>query len=233
MPAQMAATSNPALLARPGRRIGLLLVVAIHMGAAWLLLLESPAQRRAAPAAMGRLLVRIVPPPEPAPPRSELLPRPFPPQRDPARARTATTLAPATPGQPAPPAMARSTEPQAITPPRVDAGTAEPDTPRAPPLDLKLPRSPAAFASAPARRESPGSMAARDPRSNTARAGLGDTLARQLGTDDRITDEDRGDGRRRIRQGANCVDVRDARSAAIDPFNQATRPPPKVAEACQ
>ena len=76
-------------------------------------------------------------------------------------------------------------------------------------------------------------MATDDARSNSGRASFGDALARELGTDPRLSDELRGDGRVRIRRGADCVDLRDARSAAIDPFSQTTRPPPKVGEACR
>jgi len=137
---------------------------------------------------------------------------------------------PRPPRRNAPPAGSVVSEPQAITlqSPAPAAAAADARAASAPALDLSLPRK----AGATAGPQTPAALAARDSRSSTDRAGFGDTLARRLGTDPRITDENRGEGRWRIRQGSHCVDLRDARSTAIDPIGQATRPAPKVGEAC-
>jgi hypothetical protein len=47
-----------------------------------------------------------------------------------------------------------------------------------------------------------------------------------------LREESLGQGRIRLRQGQRCVELRDARMAQIDPFNQRISPIPKQAEDC-
>ncbi len=120
----------------------------------------------------------------------------------------------------APPAPAPG--PQPITVP------AEPPEAAAsqPPLDLRW-RAPAGRAPAEAR-----SPAMADPRANSARATLSERMARTLGSDTRLTEEARADGTLRLRQGSACVDLKTTRASQLFPFDQSTRPSPRLAEAC-
>ena len=124
-------------------------------------------------------------------------------------------LVPVTPAKPAE-ALADVSEPAQAAPP--------PPSPAA--LDLRLPRA----ASAPL---SPAAQAIADPRANSVHKSFAEKLADALGRDERTTEEARGDGRIRVRKGADCVDVREARSAQLDPIGQSTRPTPRLAEACR
>ncbi len=100
-------------------------------------------------------------------------------------------------------------------------------------LDLDLPPSAARRQDAPgARPPSVRDQALTDPRANRALTTREGRLAQSLGTDDTIQEESRGDGRRRIRQGRDCVDLRPQRAAELDPFNTAVRPAPMLAEGC-
>jgi hypothetical protein len=71
-----------------------------------------------------------------------------------------------------------------------------------------------------------------DPRANTVRLGLGERMARTIGSDERLLEEARGDGRRRVRQGTTCLDVHPSRAGVIDPIGQSERPNPALVGAC-
>lgn len=58
------------------------------------------------------------------------------------------------------------------------------------------------------------------------------SLARALG-ETPLIQENLGDGRLRLRRGRDCVELRDARMAQLDPFNQSVSPIPKQAEGCR
>ena len=115
---------------------------------------------------------------------------------------------------------------QAITPPAPPDEPREATAPRDTALDLRLPR--AASGAQP-----PSAQATNDPRSNSERKSFGDVLAGALGSDDKLIEEARGDGRLRVRKGASCVDVRPARGAELNPFEQSVRPIPRLVEACK
>ena len=114
---------------------------------------------------------------------------------------------------------------QGITQPAPTEAPREAAAPRGTALDLRLPR--AASGAQP-----PSAQATNDPRSNSARKSFGDVLAGALGSDDRLIEDARGDGRLRVRKGARCVDVRPARGAELNPFEQSVRPIPSLVEAC-
>lgn len=87
------------------------------------------------------------------------------------------------------------------------------------PLDLTLP---------PAAARRPASPRPPDtPRPRSVEQRLAQGLASAP-----LREEARGDGRVRLRKGQGCVDLRDARMAQIDPFNQSVNPIPKQAEDC-
>ena len=114
---------------------------------------------------------------------------------------------------------------QAITPPAPPDAPREAAAPRDTALDLRLPRAASAV-------PPPSAQATADPRSNSGRKSFSEVLASKLGSDDRWIEERRGDGRLRVRKGASCVDVRPARGAELNPFEQSTRPIPRLVESC-
>ena len=69
-----------------------------------------------------------------------------------------------------------------------------------------------------------------DARANTARLTPEQRLA--AGLDMREIEEDFGDGRRRIRQGANCVIVKPARIGQLTPFDEAAARMPALVGEC-
>ena len=69
-----------------------------------------------------------------------------------------------------------------------------------------------------------------DARANTARLTPEQRLAAALDT--RVIEEDLGDGRRRIRQGANCVIVKPARIGQLTPFDEAAARMPALVGEC-
>lgn len=169
----------------------------------WLRLLPEPG--RPAPPAP-RPARPTAPPPAFAEPRAT---RP-----DTAAPRPATTA-------PAPPA-------EAITPPPAEPPTAArtPEPPSSSPLDLRLP---------PAQRQAPppaAAMAREDPRANSARLGGEERMARTLGTDLTLRESVDPDGTRTFRRGRDCVVARPARESQLNPFNQGTRPTPRLVEKC-
>lgn len=90
-------------------------------------------------------------------------------------------------------------------------------------LDLTLPRGYA---------DRPGS---RNPALDDARAITSRTTPEQrmaAALDTRVVEEDLGDGRRRFRQGANCVIVKQSRIGQLMPFNEAAARTPSLVGAC-
>ena len=196
-------------------------VLLLHGAGVWLLLHERHRERSEAPSEPQlRMAVRVLPaaitPRSPAPTRPIASPTPMASRTPKNRAQTFDAD---------PPARAAVPEAnQAITlPPPLEAPGATTAT-RDTALDLRLPR---AASGAP-----PSARATTDPRSNSARKSFGDVLAGKLGSDDRWIEESRGDGRLRVRKGASCVDVRPARGAELNPFDQSVRPTARLAEAC-
>lgn len=48
-------------------------------------------------------------------------------------------------------------------------------------------------------------------------------FAEHLGSDDTLREEDLGDGRRRFRKGAACIDVHGTHIAQLNPFDERLR----------
>lgn len=138
------------------------------------------------------------------------------------RAAQRRALVPARAEGPLPDAAPPAPRPQPITvlaePPQAAASQ--------PPLDLRW-RAPAGRAPTEAR-----SPATADPRANSARATLPERMARALGSDTHLTEEARAAGTVRLRQGSACVDLKTTRASQLFPFDQSTRPSPRLAEAC-
>ncbi len=77
-------------------------------------------------------------------------------------------------------------------------------------------------------------QAMRDPRANTQRLTPAERFAQALGgSDERLTEENQGNGRIIVRKGRDCYDVRVARNAELDPYSQSTRPTGKVVMSCR
>ena len=208
-------------MSRTRRGLLVIPVLLLHGAGVWLLLHESLRGRSVAPsAAPVRMVVRALPatatPPSPEPTR---------PMASPAPTASRDTKKPERAVDADPPARAAVSDAnQAITPPGPPDAPREAAATRDTALDLRLPR---AASGAP-----PSARATTDPRSNSAHKGFGDVLAGRLGSDDRWIEEARGDGRLRVRKGASCVDVRPARGAELNPFDQSVRPTARLAEAC-
>lgn len=209
-------------MARTQRWLLAIPVLLLHGAGVWLLLHERQRERSAAPSEPQlRMAVRVLPaattPPSPAPTRPIASPTPMASRTPKNRARTFDA-------DPPPRAVVPEAN-QAITlPPPLEAPSAATAT-RSTALDLRLPR--AASGATP-----PSAQATTDPRSNSARKSFGDVLAGKLGSDDRWIEEARGDGHLRVRKGASCVDVRPARGAELNPFDQSVRPTARLVEAC-
>lgn len=90
-------------------------------------------------------------------------------------------------------------------------------------LDLTLPRG---YADLPGSRN----PALDDTRAITSRTNPEQRMAAALDT--RVVEEDLGDGRRRFRQGANCVIVKQSRIGQLMPFNEAAARTPSLVGAC-
>ena len=216
--------------ARVRRSLLIVPVLLLHGALGWLLLNERQHPRLSQQQdTVRRFVLRLLPEPAAAQPlsqplrtlpprlpmRAPLRPTPWPADDAvPRQSGPVPVSVPVTPAKPAE-ALADVSEPaQAAPPPRPSA------------LDLRLSRA----ASAPL---SPAAQAVADPRANSVHKGFAEKLADALGRDERTTEEARGDGRIRVRRGADCVDVREARSAQLDPISQSTRPTPRLAEACR
>jgi hypothetical protein len=209
--------------ARVQRWVLMLPVVLLHGALAWLLRDSLHHRAERVSDVPRRIELRVLPAPagaqasrriqtDPVEPRSARAPRP------PARPSAANAV-----HKPSEADNAAITATLPV-PPESQPETAP--APRPVPLDLRLPST----ASAPL---SPAGRAVADPRANSARRNFGERLAEPLGSDERLVEERRGEGRIRVREGAACVDVREARSAQLDPFSQSTRATPRLAEACR
>lgn len=196
--------------------IALLCVIALHAGL-YALLRGSAGWRvrHAIEPARAPITLRLLPWREPlaprAPPESKPMPTPMPTPADrPRSSRAAITI---TPSAWAPP-MA-----QAEASPVPDLAASQP--PRS--LDLTLPRG---YASRPGARN----PAIDDTRAITARTTPEQRMTSALDT--QVIEEDFGDGRRRFRQGANCVIVKQSRIGQLMPFNEAAARTPSLVGAC-
>lgn len=180
-----------------------------------------PHERGAGGHAATPLWLRLLPEPQrPAPEPASQEARPHAPAlRRPARTDTATPRPPA--ASPTPPA-------EAISPPPAEpsANARAPQPPASTPLDLRLP---------PALRQTPppaSALARDDPRANTPRLGSEARMAKTLGTDLTLRESADPDGTRYFRRGTDCVVARPARESQLDPFNQGTRPTPRLVDKC-
>lgn len=206
------------------RRAIAIIIVLLHLLLLALLAMRPAPRARDTLRALRWATVRLVPPPAPAvtdPPRDAPAPE------RPAHAARRT--------QPSPAAT-----PATITLPDADrSALAEPLAATGRPA----PAAAASAASAPApgpivipsrglARSTSRPAALDDPRANRALESPGERFARELGTDDRRVEEARGEGRVRLRKGTSCVDVKVARDAQLDPFNQSYRPAPRLAQPC-
>ena len=198
--------------------IALLCVVALHAGL-YALLRGSAGWRVRQAIEPARALITLhllpwrEPLAQPAPAESE--PMPMPADRPRSSRATITTTAPEAIAQSASnPPTARA---EASSPP--DRAASQP--PRE--LDLTLPRG---YASGPGARN----PAIDDTRSITSRTTPEQRMAAALDT--RVVEEDLGDGRRRFRQGANCVIVKQSRIAQLMPFNEAAARTPSLVSVC-
>jgi hypothetical protein len=113
--------------------------------------------------------------------------------------------------------------------PEVTPANAETPRPLAAPLDLRLPRAATTMPST----RTLASLATRDSRANSERVGVGEKLAEALGSDQRRTEENLGDGRVRLRSGADCVIAEESRAGQLDPMSQTTRPAPRGVKPCK
>lgn len=204
--------------------LALLAVVALHL--ALLNLLDVPrraAFQRPQPA---RLSVRLL---APAPAeRTDRATAPSTRTRTEERVATprAPTLAARAPAPIHPPSFAAPLPDSAPNSAEAAAAAGPPGPPASqPPLDLVLPRGYAL---------SPGSRnpALADPNANTARPSPGERMAATLGSDRRMVEEDLGAGRRRFRQGAECVIVTESRIGQLLPFNEGATRSPRLATGC-
>ena len=138
-----------------------------------------------------------------------------------------------TPALPSPTSAAQPVEtvgapiPLDITPAST-AATAS-SSPTVASLDLTLRRS----ASSPSLTRSRASLATQDSRGNTEGTSFGEKLADALGSDERRTEENLGDGRIRLRSGAGCVIVQESRAGQLDPMGQTTRPAARGVKPCR
>jgi hypothetical protein len=180
-----------------------------------------PHERGRGGAAARPLWLRLLPEPKrpsPAPPPQEARPQ-APAQTRPARTDTAAARPPAP--SPTPPA-------EAITLPAPEPSTSAraPQPAASAPLDLRL---------APTRRQTPppaAALARDDPRANTQRLSSEDRMAKTLGTDLTLRESVDPDGTRYFRRGNDCVVARPARESQLNPFNQGSRPTPRLVEKC-
>ena len=157
-------------------------------------------------------------------------PSPAPPSPQEARSHARAQPRPARAEAAAPPPSVLSpTAPaEAITPPHAEATTSArtPQLPASAPLDLRL---------APTLRQTPAPAAAlarEDPRANTQHLNSEDRMAKTLGTDLTLRESVDPDGTRYFRRGSDCVVARPARESQLNPFNQGTRPTPRLVEKC-
>jgi hypothetical protein len=101
-----------------------------------------------------------------------------------------------------------------------------------PPLDLRLPSAGMGPAAAMAP-QSVRSQALNDPRSNLRAPLLEERIANATTRNDKLQEEDRGEGRKRVRQNGRCVDVYQARIAQIDAMNEVSRRAMSAVKPCE
>jgi hypothetical protein len=223
----------PALSLVQARRAAVLLpVLVLHLLMLWLLTQARP-ERYDAKSALARqpMVLRwieavvIVPPASPST-SVKSVPETSPTQPPRVVTRAITQAAPtANPWTPLPQAEAITAP--ASTPELAPTST-ESARPTTAPLDLNLRRS----ASSPPSVRSLASQATQDSRANSERTSFGEKLAEALGSDNRRTEENLGDGRIRFRSAADCVVVHESRAGQLDPMGQTSRPAPRGAKAC-
>lgn len=196
-----------------------LAIVSLHVLLAIVLVMRpAPRLRESSPPARWTT-VRLLPP---AKVRAE--PEPQPRMKDERLSRPIRTPAPIT--LPAPPSPTEA--PPTSTVPNTVGASAEVAAPAA----SAVPSPAIVIPSQGLARGTSRHPAMDDPRANRALESPGDRFARTLGTDDRIVEEWRGEGRHRVRQGTSCVDVKVARDAQLDPYNQNYRPTPRLVGQC-
>ena len=198
------------------RAIALLVVVTLHvmLGALMVWVAKRPATKPTPPTRVTLTLRPSMRPPVPAPAI-----RVSPDAATPSRRIAAAPV----------PRPTDSHSPQSITPPlegRSEAAASPPDTPASQPprpLDLTLRRSDVT-------RPGARNPAIDDPRANTARTTPEQRMTATLDT--RVIEEDLGDGRRRFRQGDQCVIVQPSRIGQLRPFDDAAARSPSLVGAC-
>lgn len=187
-------------------------VLAAHalLLAAWWAAVRAPEALPPGPVLRLRLLPSEEPGRPAAPVPAAALPRPAP---------APSLSAPAAPIAPADPAMRPITAAPAAAPPTETA---------APALRLILP--PAAATSSPSLRD----QMLRDPRANSRPARAATEGLQALGERGPAVAEETmtGEGRRRVRIGRDCVEVRESRMALLDPHNRSAIPMPSQIETC-
>ncbi len=146
--------------------------------------------------------------------------RPAAPQRTPPLANGAIRAGPATPA-----AAQAITLPSTPVEPTADA----PGPAASAPLNLALPRGPAATWRGPGGVRNP---ALDDPRSNSARPTLESRIAAALGGSDQVTEYRLEDGSVRLKRGSRCVVVRPNRAGTLDPFNGSAQIRPRLLDSC-
>lgn len=134
----------------------------------------------------------------------------------------AREAAPAAGAQPATRPAPVLQAPADTAPPAAEAQAPTPRTAEPAPLQLTLPSGPAGRVER--------SPALDDPRANTQRLSLEARIAKTLEKD--WTEERLPDGSRRFRRGNDCILVKDSQATVLDPFNNASRLPPKLAGPC-
>ena len=202
------------------RASALFAVLAIHLTLLWLLVNSSAtrAARESKAAPPTRITLRPIaasPPVAPAQVAIEAPARvstPRPPTARPTRTREATS-APGITAMPGP-------RPEAALRPEPSASEASP-----------LPSLLDTEATRRAIRASARNPALGDPRTHSARP---DTPEARMAAnfDTRLTEEELGDGRRRLRRGASCVIVTPSRIGQLMPFNEAAARAPSLVSAC-
>ena len=223
--------SIPDIRSRNPTVLAVLPVLLLH-GVLLGLLMQSRPERSAAkfeskpPMAVRFISAAAITPPAPHTPEERTTPLES--RIQPARvvSRTLTTEATEATAQLASPDAAIT-----LTPNRTDSAplAAAPPSPASAPLDLRLPGG---AGTRPAVR-SPASLATQDSRANSERVNFGEKLAQDLGSDNRRTEENLGDGRVRIRSGSDCVIAVESRAGQLDPVGQTSRPAPRGIKPCK
>ena len=213
-----------------GRRAAIVVpVLLLHVALLWLLTQAHPKGVGVASAPVTQPMVlrwtQAVTSLDPLPPAA-VKPAPQPAPTQPPRVATSAVI------QSAPISTSASPTSEAVAAPTATDITPPPSAtapPTVAPLDLTLRRgaSPAPMS------RSPASLATQDSRANSERASFGDRLADALGGSETRSEENLGDGRIRLRSGADCVIVQESRAGQLDPMSQTTRPAPRAVKPCK